>query len=85
MIDDIDAIDKESESVGLSFKKFLLRKYLDSKLQNILREEEVKWFQRAKEQDLLMGDSLTSYFMAKVNARRRRNRIVSLKRGGGID
>lgn len=26
-----------------------------------------------------MGDALTSYFMAKANGRRRRNRIISLK------
>ena len=49
LVDAIDAIDRESEVVGLSSEKYNTRKELDAKLRKIYKEEEVMWFQRAKE------------------------------------
>lgn len=67
--------------LGLSLNKYWLRKHLHSRLQCILGEEEVRWFQSAKRQILLMRDLLTSYFMVKSNGRCRRNISISLRDG----
>lgn len=40
--EEIDAIDRESELVGLSAERYILRKDLESRSHCILREEEVK-------------------------------------------
>jgi hypothetical protein len=47
---------------------------LQEKLSKILKEEEVKWFQRAKERDIMEGDSNSRYFMLKASCRKRRNK-----------
>ena len=80
----IDEIDRESERVGLSNEKYLLRKHLDTQLNKIYKEEEVMWFQRAKEQEILEGDALTSYFISKASGRKRKNKIDSLTQEDGV-
>jgi hypothetical protein len=49
----LDFVDKNSEIAGLSAADYELRCILQEKLSKILKEEELKWFQRAKERDLL--------------------------------
>lgn len=68
----IEKIDRESEHVSLTANNYMLRQYLEERLHRIIKEEEVKWVQRAKENDLLFGNAPTSYFMAKANGRRRK-------------
>ena len=80
----IDEIDKESESIGLTAEKYFLRKSIEANLNVIRKEEQVKWFQRAKSKDLLQGDSLTPYFMAKASGRKSKSRITSLLQDGGL-
>ena len=74
----LDFIDKNSETQGLSMEDYELRCSLQASLNHILKEEEIKWFQRAKERDLLEGDSNTRYFMIKASGRKRRNKIFRL-------
>jgi hypothetical protein len=41
----------------------------------LLREEELKWFPRAKTTRILKGDSNTKYFHMVANGKRRKTRI----------
>jgi hypothetical protein len=49
-----------------------------------LREEEIKWFQRAKTKNLLQGDNNTKYFQLVANGKRCKTRIFHLEQGEGI-
>ena len=70
--------------IGLTADRYRARKELDDRLHMIRKEEQVKWFQRAKETDLVQGDSLTPYFMAKASGRKRKTKITSLNQEGVI-
>jgi hypothetical protein len=43
----------------------------------MLREEEIKWYQRAKVKELLEGDFNTKYFQLIANGNHRKSRIFS--------
>jgi hypothetical protein len=45
----------------------------------LLREEEIKWYQRSKSNNLLQGDSNTKYFHLVANGKRRKSRIFQLE------
>jgi hypothetical protein len=50
----------------------------------LLREEEVKYFQRAKTIDILLGDNNTKYFKLVANSKRRKKKkILSLDNDNG--
>jgi hypothetical protein len=46
---------------------------------HLLREEVIKWYQRAKVKDLLEGDSNTKYFQLIANVKYRKRRIFQLQ------
>ena len=48
----------------------------------MLREEEIKWFQRAKTKDMLEGDNNTKYFHMVANGKRRKTRIFQFDQEG---
>ena len=48
----------------------------------LLREEEIKFYQRAKANDVLLGDSNTRYFQMVANGKHRKKRIFSLDHEG---
>jgi hypothetical protein len=50
----------------------------------LLREEEVRWFQRAKTTKILKGDNNTKYFQMVANGKRRKTRIFRLEQEEGI-
>ena len=50
----------------------------------ILREEEIKWYQRSKAQFILEGDSNTRYFHSLANGRHRKKLIYSLNQDEGM-
>jgi hypothetical protein len=58
-----------------------LKKSLNSHLSQLLREEEIKWYQRSKARNLLEGDSNTKYFHLLGNGRHRKMRIYQLQDG----
>lgn len=58
-----------------------LRNYLQNRLAQLLREEEIKWYQRAKVKELLEGDSNTKYFQMIANGKFRKNRIFQMTDG----
>ena len=47
-------------------------------LTKLLREEEIKYYQRAKVKDVLLGDNNTRYFQMVVNGKHRKKRIFPL-------
>ena len=53
-------------------------------VQYMLREEEIKWFQRAKTRDFLQEDSNTKYFKMVANGKRRKTRIFRLEQEEGV-
>ncbi|CAL1395192.1 unnamed protein product [Linum trigynum] len=68
-----------SPSPGL----FKLQAKLEKELDDLLAQEEVIWFQRAKESWVKLGEQNTSYFHQQANRRRRRNKILSLRNQNG--
>jgi hypothetical protein len=46
---------------------------LNNRLAELLREEEIKWYQRAKVKELLEGDLNTKYFQLVVNDKYRKS------------
>ena len=47
-----------------------------------MKDEELKWRQRANEKDLKEGDGNTKYFHLKASGRKKKSKIVSLKYNG---
>jgi hypothetical protein len=54
---------------------------LSTQLIQLLREEEVKWYQRSKTYKLLYRDSNTKYFHLVANGKHRKPRIFQLEEG----
>lgn len=50
----------------------------------ILKQEELKWFQRYKAKEIREGDCNTRYYHATANGRRRKNKIISLEQDEGM-
>ena len=49
----------------------------------LLREEELKYYQRAKVTDVLLEDNNTRYFFMVANGKHRKKRIFFLEHEGG--
>nr|ABA98327.2 transposon protein, putative, CACTA, En/Spm sub-class [Oryza sativa Japonica Group] len=49
----------------------------------LLREEEIKWYQRAKTDDVRLGDNNTKYYHLIANGKHRKKRIFSLDQEEG--
>ena len=80
----LDFLDKKSELSGVSEADYVLRNKLQNDLNKILREEEIKWYQRSKEKDIKEGDGNTKYFMIKASGRKRRSKIFRFIQDEGI-
>jgi hypothetical protein len=80
-IDDLEAI---AEVRPLTTHEIDLKSQLNAKLAGLLREEELKWYQRSKSQFLLEGDSNTRYFHSVANGRHRKKLIHSLVQEEGV-
>jgi hypothetical protein len=53
-------------------------------LAKLLREEEIKFYQRAKVTDVLLGDNNTKYFQMIANGKHRKKRIFFLYSDNGV-
>jgi hypothetical protein len=67
LLDKLDVLDKKAEVSLLSAQEADLRQCLHSRLSHLLREEELKWYQRSKVKHLLEGDANTKYFQLLTN------------------
>lgn len=80
----IDELDRRCEMFGLDASNRNLKYDLEHEFNKISREEEISWFQRSKEQDLLEGDNNTAYFIARASGRKRRTKILSFNQEEGV-
>ena len=81
IIDDLDGI---AIVRSLSQQEIELKSQSNAQLACLLREEEIKWYQRSKAQFLLEGDSNTRYFHRVANGRHRKKVIHSLNQDEGM-
>jgi hypothetical protein len=73
LLDKLDMLDKKAEVSVLSVQEADLKHCLHNRLCQLLREEELKWYQRSKANHLLKGDSNTKYFHLLANGRHRKS------------
>jgi hypothetical protein len=79
----IDELDKKAETTCLSPNELNSLAFANDRLAGIMREEEVRIFQRAKVNNLLEGDDNTKYFHLVANGKHRRQCIYSLEDDAG--
>ena len=82
IIKELDDLDKRAEIMGLSAVDRSEQKELRAQLKRVMIQEEMKWLQRYKDKEITDGDGNTRYYHAKVNGRRRKNRITTLEHQG---
>jgi hypothetical protein len=75
MLDKHDSLDKKSETTVLTPQEVDLKQSLNTHLSELLREEEIKWYQWSKAKHLLEGDANTKYFHWLANGRHRKKII----------
>jgi hypothetical protein len=61
-----------------------LKHCLKARLIQLLREEEMKWYQRSKADNLLKGDSNTKYFQLLANRKHRKTQNFQLQEGNHV-
>jgi hypothetical protein len=71
----LDELDKKAETAILNEFELDLKHVLNERLAELLREEELKWYQRAKVKHLLEGDANTKYYHLLANGRHRKTHI----------
>ena len=80
----IDELESFSEVRPLSPHELEIKNQCNAEIAGLLREEELKWYQRSKAQFILEGDSNTRYFHSLANGRYRKKRIYSLNQDEGL-
>ena len=83
LLDKLDELDKKSEHTHLDQNELNFKHALHEKVSQLLREEEIKWYQRAKVKNLLEGDANTKYFHLVANGKHRKTRIFGLEQEEG--
>ena len=84
MFDKLDELDKKTEFSQLNDDELNLKHTLNERRAQLLREEEIKWCQRAKVKNLLEGDANTKYFELVANGKHRKTRLFQLEPEEGI-
>jgi hypothetical protein len=79
ILNTLDMLDKKAEHTPLQADEINIKQCLSNRLAHLLREEEIKWYQRAKVKDLLEGDSNTKYFQLIASGKYRKTRIFQLQ------
>jgi hypothetical protein len=72
ILNKLDELDKKAETATLNEFELKLKHVLNERLAEFLREEEFKWYQRAKVKHLLQGDANTKYYHLLDNGRHRK-------------
>ena len=61
-----------------------MKHYLKERLVLLLREEEMKWYERAKVKNLLHGDDNTQFFHLVANGKHHKQHIFKLEQEDGV-
>ena len=72
LLNKLDELDKKAENSLLDDLELNLKHVLSERLAELLREEELKWYQRAKAKHLLEGDANTKYYHLLANERHKK-------------
>jgi mannosylglycoprotein endo-beta-mannosidase len=80
----LDNLGKKAETEQLSDQEVNLKQYLKERLVSLPREEELKWYERAKIKTLLEGDANTRFFHLVANGKHRKQRIFKLEDDQGV-
>jgi mannosylglycoprotein endo-beta-mannosidase len=75
----LDNLDKKVETNQLLDQEVNLKQYIKERLVSLLREEELKWYERAKVKTLLEGDANTRFFHLVANGKHRKQQIFKLE------
>ena len=79
----IDELEAAAEVRPLSMQEIELKNRSNAEMAGLLREEEIKWYQRSKAQFILEGDANTRYFHSLANRKHRKKLIHSLNQEEG--
>jgi uncharacterized protein YaiL (DUF2058 family) len=63
LLNKLDELDKKAESLTLEADEINLKHVHNERLASLLREEELKWYQRAKVKNLLEGMRILSFII----------------------
>lgn len=74
-------MDVTVETIDLTVAEHDLLTQSRDQLVNLLREEEIKYYQRVRAKDILLGDCNTKYFHMIANGRSKKKRISPLDHG----
>jgi hypothetical protein len=77
-------LDKKAETSILSDNEINMKHYIKERLVTLLREEEIKWYERAKVQNLLQGNDNTRFFHLIASNKRQKQCIFRLEQEDGI-
>jgi len=80
----LEKLDKKAETNFLSDQEVNFKHYLKERLVLLLREEELKWYERAKVKTLLEGDDNTRFFHLVANGKHRKQHIYKLENDQGV-
>ena len=80
----LENLDKRAELAPLSDQEINYKHYLKERLVLLLREEEIKWYERAKVKTLLEGDDNTRFFHLVANGKHRKQHIYKLENDQGV-
>ena len=80
----IDELDGLAAVRPLSTQEIDLKNRSNAQIARLLREEEIKWYQRSKAQFILEGDSNIRYLYSVANGRHRKKLIHSLHQDEGV-
>jgi hypothetical protein len=83
LISTMDKLDVEAESHDLMDRERNKLSQARNQLARLLREEEIKYYQRAKVTNVLLGDNNTKYFQMAANGKHKKKRIFSLDHENG--
>jgi hypothetical protein len=75
----LDKLDKKAERVTIELHEIDYKQFQNNRQAELLHEEEIKWYQRAKVMELLVGDSDTKYFHLIANGKHRKTWIFQLQ------
>ena len=79
-----DELDRTAETRVLTQQEIELKSQSNAEVARMLREEELKWYQRSKSNFILKGDANTKYFWNVANGRHRKRSIHALNQDEGM-
>jgi hypothetical protein len=75
---------EKDENTSLIWAEINLKQCWNNILAHLLRDKEIKWYQKAKVKGLLEGDFNTKYFQLIENEKHRKTRIFQPKHGDKV-